>query len=180
MKSIWPVFFSFFLLSCSFNYDFFQKNEDDPNLVMENVEYVRIKNGNPEILVQAKEIRHNEAKHIIEIDNFSFNQYNSAPEGQEAISGINARGKADYARLKTNTGDIEMAGDVIIVVASEDFTMETSKISWEDNDRKLYAPGTVIIKQSNGTTLKGTGFSADARNRCWEFASAVEGLVVED
>ena len=179
-RALWFVISALLGMSCSFTYDTFLPNENDPNMVMENAEYVRIKNGNPEIQAQAEEIRQYEAKHTMELDNFSFRQYNIAPEGQENIPDINASGKASQASLETDTGNFNMSGGVSIEVISEDFSMETPEISWQDKDRLLRAPGTVHIRRSNGTTLQGTGFSADARSRNWEFDSAVEGSVVED
>ena len=168
------------ITACSFNYDAVSQNDDDPNLVMENVEYVRITNGNPEVQVKAEELRRYEAKHILELDELSFEQFNAAPEGQKAIPDINARGKAGAARLETDTNNFLIHGDISIEVVSEDITLETPELSWQNKDRLLNAPGFVNVTRSDGTTLKGTGFSADVRNRSWEFESAVEGSVVED
>ena len=173
----------FFLLisitACSFSYDTVTQNDDDPNLVMENTEYVRIVNGNPEIRVKTEELRRYEAKHIMELDEFSFEQYNSAPEGYNAIPDINARGKASRARMETDTNNATITGNISIEVVSEDITLETPELSWLDKNRLLGAPGLVNIRRGDGTTLKGTGFSADVRSRSWEFKSAVEGTVVE-
>ena len=167
-------------MACSFAYDTFPQNDDKPNLVMENAEYVRIVNGNPEIRVNAEEIRHFEAKHTMELDNFSFEQYNTSPEGQEAIPDVNARGNAGMARMETDTGNVNISGGVSITVVSEDYSLETTELSWQDKEKFLSAPGIVNITRSNGTTLKGTQFTAYARSRSWEFGSAVEGSVVED
>jgi len=171
--------FLFLITACSFTYDTVSQNEDEPNLVIENAEYVRIANGNPEIRVKTEKLRRYEAKHTMELDGFSFEQYNTAPEGQEAIPDINARGKADMARMETDTNNVLIRGNISINVVSEDITLETSELSWQDKDRLLNAPGTVDITRSDGTTLKGEGFSADVRSRSWEFESAVEGSVVE-
>lgn len=168
------------LAGCSFSYDSFPQNEDHPNLVMENPEYVRINSGNPEIRVNAEEIRHYETKHSMELDNFSFEQYNAAPEGQEEIPGINARGKVALARMETDTNNFFASGGVTIEVVSEDFSMETEEISWQNDERLLKAPGKVSLTRSNGTTIQGTGFSADVRSRNWEFESEVEGSIIED
>ena len=180
-----PIFCSYIFLpllvtACSFNYDTVPQNDDNPNLIMENAEYVRITNGNPEIRAKAKELRRYEAKHIMEVDEFSFEQYNAAPEGQEAIPDINARGKAAFARMETDTNNLLIRGGVSIEVVSEDIVLESAELSYIDNEKLINAPGTVDIRRSDGTTLKGTGFSADIRSRSWEFESAVEGSVVEE
>lgn len=174
------VLFSLLIIACSFSYDTYPQNEDNPNLIMENTEYVRIRNGNPEIRVHAEEIRHFEAKHTMELENFSFEQYNAAPEGQEAIPGINAYGKAVMASIETDTGNFFMKGGVSFTVVSEDFLMDTAEISWQDDKRLLNAPGTVNLKRSNGTIIQGTGLSVDVRSRSWEFESMVKGIIEED
>ena len=169
-----------FLAACSFDYDTNYKDDGKPDLVMENAEYVRIVNGNPEIRVKAEEIRRYEERHAMELDKFSFEQYNAAPEGQKAIPDINARGKAGIARMETDTNNFFIQGNISIEVISEDITIETSELSWKNNERLISAPKYVNITRSNGTTLKGRGFSADVRSRSWEFDSSVEGSVVEN
>ena len=174
------VFLAFFAMACSFTYDSFQSNDDNPNMVMENAEYVRMVNGNPEIRLFAEEIRHYETRHTMELDNVSFEQFNAAPEGQEEIPDVNAHGKAGFTRMETDTNNFFAGGGVTIEVVSEDFSMETAEISWQNQERFLTAPGMVNITRSDGTTLKGTGFSAHTRSRSWEFESGVEGSIVED
>ena len=173
---LWPLF----MAACSFSYDMYPQNDDDPNLVMENAEYVRMINGNPEIRLNAEEIRQYEVKHTMELDNFSFEQYNPAQEAQEEIPDINARGKAGLAHMETDTRNVFLSNGVTLEVVSEDFSMETAEISWQDKERLLNAPGSVHIRRSDGTTMQGTGFSADVRRRSWEFESMVEGTIIED
>ena len=168
------------IMACSFAYDTYQPNDDEPNMVMENAEYVRIKNGSPEIRVQAEEIRQYEAKHTMELDIFTFEQYNPAPVGQAEIPGINARGKAGLAQMETDTNNFYMRGGVSLEVVSEDFSLETEEVSWQNEEKTLKAPGSVSLNRSNGTTIQGKGFLADVRGRSWEFESAVEGSIIED
>ena len=166
--------------SCSFSYDTVTPNDEEPNLVMENAEYTRIVNGNPEIHLHAEEILHYEKKHSMELLQFSFEQYNAAPEGQKQIPDINAKGRAELARFETDTNNAFVEGNISIEVVSEDISITTSQLSWQNDERLISAPGLVSIIRSDGTTLKGTGFSANTRSRSWEFESQVEGSVVED
>ncbi|MCL1814314.1 MAG: LPS export ABC transporter periplasmic protein LptC [Treponema sp.] len=181
----WPcrhylVLFCILLAACSFNYDTVTQDDNESSLIMENTEYTRMVKGNPEIQIRAEEVRRYETKHSMELDNFSFEQYNAAPERQETIPDINARGSAAQARIETDTNNLFIAGGVNIEVISENITIETEELSWQDGDRILRAPGMVNITRTDGTTLKGTGFTAEARTRSWEFESSVEGLVVEE
>ena len=173
-------FFLILATACSFNYGSVPQQDDEPNLLMEEVEYTRIVNGNPEIRIKAEEVRRYETKHIMEMADFSFEQYNTAPEGQKAIPGVNAWGRAGHVRLETDTNNFFMGGNITINVASEDIRMQTEDISWVNEDRSLNAPGAVHISRSSGTTLTGTGLSVDVRSRSWEFESAVAGSIVED
>jgi hypothetical protein len=72
-----------------------------------------------------------------------------------------------------------MKQDISIDVISEDISLKTAEMTWKNEDRTLAAPGRVHIQRSDGTTLTGTGFSANARDRSWEFEPALEGSVVE-
>jgi LPS export ABC transporter protein LptC len=166
--------------ACSFNYDTQSGDNEDPDLIMEYAEYVRIENGNPVFKVNADEVRRYEAKHSMELDNFAFDQYNSAPEDYEKIPDINVRGFAGKARIETDTNNFFMSGGVYLEVNSEDVVLETGDLSWKDKERMLTAPGKLSITRSNGTTMEGTGFSADARKKSWEFESDVEGSIVDD
>ncbi|MDR2471240.1 MAG: LPS export ABC transporter periplasmic protein LptC [Treponema sp.] len=175
------AWYLFLLLgACSFDYDPAPERSDEPDLIMKDAEYVRVVNGNPEIRLKAEEVRRYESKHIMELDEFSFEQYNAAPEGYGTIPGVNVRGAAGAARVETDTGNASMSGGVSMEVISEDMNFETAAVSWQDKERILRAPGRVQIGRSDGTALSGTGFSADTRSRSWEFESAVEGIIVEE
>jgi len=181
------AYFFFFLIlatGCSFNYGTISSNEDDPNLIMENAEYIRITDGSPDIRVEAGEVRHYEKMHIMELDNFSFEQFiidfNANPGEQTADPELNAWGTAGQLRLETDTNNFLMRDNVTINVDSEDINIAAETINWNDNERVLRAHGTVNITRSDGTFIQGTGFSADTRNRNWEFESAVEGTIIEE
>jgi hypothetical protein len=166
--------------ACSFDYDSAAGEGEDLTLVLRKTEYVRISGGNPEVRLQAEEIRRYEKTHAMELDALSFEQFNAAPEGYEEIPGINARGQAGFARLETDTHNFSMEGNIFIEVNSEDITIKTGALSWEDAGRILTIPGELQITRSDGTSLAGSGFSADIRRRTWEFKSPVEGTVVDN
>jgi len=174
------LFLAFLTAACSFDYDTQTGDDEDPDLIMTYAEYVRIENSNPVFKVDADEVRRYEAKHAMEMDNFAFEQYNTAPEDSEKIPNVNVRGFAGKARIETDTNNFSMSRGVYLEVSSEDVILETGDISWKDKERLLNAPGKLSITRSNGTTLAGVGFSVDARKRSWEFESDVEGSIVDD
>jgi hypothetical protein len=69
----------------------------------------------------------------------------------------------------------------MISVDSEDITIETDNLSWQDEKRILAGreEDTVDILRSDGTLFSGRGFTSDARNRTWTFSGSVEGIFVD-
>jgi len=169
-----------FIMACSFEYDTVYEEDEDPDMIMDMVDYVRIEDGNPIIRLRADQVRRYESKHIMEMDLFNFNQFNAAPEDVKEIPDINVRGNGGNARIETDTNNFTMKNGVFFEVKSEDITLETEELSWQDSDRHLSAPGKLTITRSDGTTLEGTGFSAETRKKSWEFETDVEGSVVDD
>ncbi|MDR2553359.1 MAG: LPS export ABC transporter periplasmic protein LptC [Treponema sp.] len=168
------------LFSCSFNYDVPPTGEQESNLVLVETEYVRMKNGSPEIRVTAAEVRQYEKIHVMELDNFSFEQYNAAGPGTEQIPSVTTLGKAGSARLETDTGNFVMRGGIVMEIIPEEMTMETSHISWNNKERLLTAPNEVSIVRRDGTSMHGRDFSADAGRKTWEFKTPVEGTFVDE
>jgi LPS export ABC transporter protein LptC len=165
-----------FLASCSFDYGNNQAaSKDQPDIVMRDVEYVRVRGGDPVVRFQAEEAERFEDKQIMNLSDFSFEQFEN--HGDE----IDAMGKAGQASVALDSGNISLGGGVIISVESEDITIETSGLEWQDKERRLFGTpsGDVNISRSDGTEFNGRGFSADARSRTWTFTSGVSGSYVE-
>jgi LPS export ABC transporter protein LptC len=168
---------SLLFASCSFDYsDQTGSNKDQPDIVMENVEYVRVRSADPQARLQAERVERYEERRIMELRNFSFEQFGN--HGEE----VNASGRAGSASFEIDSGDIRMDNGVRIDVDSEDLAIETIQLEWKDKDRLLKAGDTeeVNIFQENGTAFTGIGFHADARWRTWEFNSNISGTYVQD
>jgi LPS export ABC transporter protein LptC len=163
--------------ACSFNYG--EGDETDsgqPDIVMNEVEYVRVRDGDPVVRFAAERVERYESRQIMELRQFSFEQFES--HGLD----INAVGSAGTASVETESGNISMQGGVRIAVESEDITIETETLTWQDKERFLsggdYNP--VDIKRSDGTSFTGQGFSADARRRTWSFTYGVQGTYIDE
>jgi lipopolysaccharide assembly outer membrane protein LptD (OstA) len=113
----------------------------------------------------------------MELDAFSFEQF-ALDDGPEGFV-MDAKGIAGRAKVELDTGNFTMENGVLIDARSEDISIETQSVSWEDKEHVLKAPGDVSITRSDGTELSGYGFSADIRRRTWEFEKDVKGTVVE-
>ena len=169
--------FTFLLFACSFDYG----NQDSgdsglPDIVMENVEYVRVRSLDPQARFQAERVERYEERRIMELRNFSFEQFGN--HGEE----INAFGMAGSATIEIDSMDIRMRDGVRLEVESEDIAIETNWLEWKDNARTLSGGESeeVNIYQDNGTTFTGTGFMANARQRTWEFTGGASGTYIHE
>ncbi|GHU78051.1 hypothetical protein FACS189462_1650 [Spirochaetia bacterium] len=169
---------SFFLiLGCSFDYGD-EAGEDSglPDIVMTDVEYVRVRSGDPQVRFRAELAERYEERQVMELRNFTFEQFDH--HGEE----VNAVGHAGTAHVDLDSGDVNLREGVSIAIDSEDMTIETGKLDWADKDRILSgdAEDEVNILRENGTSFKGRGFTANARNRTWEFAGGVGGTYIHE
>jgi LPS export ABC transporter protein LptC len=169
--------FALLLASCSFDYgnqDGADKNQ--PDVVMDNVEYVRVRSGDPVARFQAEHAERFEERRLMALRNFTFEQF------EKQTGDVNASGKVGSAEVNTDTGDIRMDDGVRIEVESEDIIILTTQLQWKDKERTLTggSEDTVDILRENGTGFSGIGFSADARLRKWEFSGSVSGTYIHE
>jgi LPS export ABC transporter protein LptC len=167
---------SLFLPSCTFDYgEEVSAGEDDPDIVMGDVDYVRVRDGDPVVRFQAQLAERYETRQTMELRDFSFEQF------YDHGNGINATGRAGSARVELDSGNIQLEKSILIAVDSEDIIIETDNLSWQDEKRVLAGNETdaVNITRSDGTLFFGQGFTADVRSRTWTFSGAVEGIFVD-
>ena len=142
---------------------------------MENIEYVRVRKGDPQARFQAEHAERWEERQVMELSSFSFEQFEDSGET------INSEGRAGAAVVQLGSGDVSLKGGVRIRVESEDITIRTAGLDWKDKDRILEGGPNdeVDIQRSDGTSFYGRGFTADARNRRWSFTGEVKGTYIE-
>jgi LPS export ABC transporter protein LptC len=171
------IFLILTFAACSFDYgDDVSEDTGLPDVVMNDVEYVRIRDGNPVVRFIAEGAERYESRQTMELKNFSFEQFTTADED------VSALGRAGNASVELDSGNIHMKNGVRIEVDSEDIAIETKTLDWQDKDRQLFAGAgePVSILRSDGTSFTGWGFSADTRRRTWSFTEGVEGTYVDD
>ena len=164
------------LASCSFDYGNEEGENDMPDIIMNNVEYVRVRSANLQARFNAERVERFEERRIMELRNFTFEQFDNL--GVE----VNAFGRAGSASFEIDTGDIRMDDGVRLEVESEDVIIETAWLEWLDEARILSSrqDEEVHISQENGTVFSGIGFHADARQRTWEFSGNVGGTYIHE
>ncbi|MCL2192169.1 MAG: LPS export ABC transporter periplasmic protein LptC [Treponema sp.] len=163
-------------MACSFDYgDRTGAGERDaPDIVMENVEYVRVRSAEIQARFLAERAERFEDRRLMELRNFSFEQFEQGD--------VNAFGRAGSASVELDSLDIFMANGVRLEVESEEIAIETVRLEWRDGPRILLGGGDeeVHITRDDGTAFAGVGFRADARQRTWEFSGAVIGTYVHE
>lgn len=167
----------FCLWGCSFDYgSLSDENEDIPDIIMDQVEYTRVRDGDHQVRFEAERAERYEKKQTMELKRFSFEQFER--HGEE----VNAAGSAGAASVELDSGNIHLGGGVRIDVDSEDITMETTALDWQDKERLLSGRenAAVDIRRSDGTTFTGLGFSADIRERTWSFQGGASGTYIHE
>jgi LPS export ABC transporter protein LptC len=177
MKYIFCVLIIILSVSCTFDYGQNESSGDDkPDLVMENVKYMRVRSADPIVRFQAERAERYEKRGVMELSNFTFEQFGD--HGND----VNAAGWVANASVEINSGNISMDGGVRIEVESEDIAIETTRLEWKDEERTLFSgeDDEVNIYQTNGTKFTGVGFHAYARSHSWEFTNGAIGVYISD
>jgi LPS export ABC transporter protein LptC len=168
---------SIFWGACSFDYGgTLTDGEDQPDIIMDDVSYVRVRDGEPEVRFQAESAERYEERQTMELRDFSFEQFDNH-DGD-----VNAKGQAGAASVELDSGNIRMEGGVRIAVDSEDITIETTDLAWQDKERILSGGENtaVNIRRSDGTSFSGRGFSANVRDKTWIFAAGAGGTYIHE
>jgi LPS export ABC transporter protein LptC len=163
--------------ACSFDYGAGALESNDlPDIVMNDVEYVRVRDGDPVVRFEAELAERYESSQRMELKNFAFEQFDN--HGTD----VNATGRAGSASVDLESGNIVMDDGVVLSVDSEDITIETAALAWQDHERYMSGAETeeVTITRSDGTGFLGRGFFSDVRSRTWSFSGGAEGTYVHE
>ena len=174
-----PLFVPVVLLlaACSFDYsDLAEDAVTRPDIVMEDLEYVRVRGGDHLVRFRAERAERWEDRRVMELWDFYFEQLENA--GSE----VNADGHAGAASVQLDTMNVSLRDGVRINMESEDFIITTTELEWRDTERQLFSgpQDEVDIERLDGTSFTGVGFSMDLRDRSWSFTGYVSGTYVED
>lgn len=171
---------SFFLFwACSFDYGTAAPSEEEqPELIMYDVEYVRVENGKPMVQFKAERAEQYEESRTMKLSNFSFTQFNQNNDDEDTVG--DTTGFAGSGVINMDSKDVILDEGVFIDAASEDMQISTENLNWIDKTKELNAGNTeeVFVERSDGTIIKGVGFSADLRTRTWEFSGGISGTYV--
>ena len=177
-RTCYRLFFPIVLLlsACSFDYgDGSEAGPDKPDIIMKNIEYVRVRGGDPLVRFRADYVERWEDRQIMELRDFSFEHLENSGEK------INAEGRAGSASARLDTGNVSLRDGVRINIESEDMIIKTGRLECRDRERLVFGAeeAEVEIERTDGTSFTGRGFSMDIRNRTWAFTGEVSGIYVE-
>ncbi|MCL2209393.1 MAG: LPS export ABC transporter periplasmic protein LptC [Treponema sp.] len=171
------LFILILFAGCTFDYGGKGSEEDAlPEIVMVNVEYVRVRSAGPLARIQAERFERYEKQSMMKMQEVTFEQYSENGEK------VNIYGTAGRASLNIESGDIFMDDNVNLEIKSEDIILETYQLEWQDESKNLYSGENddVFIFRENGTKFTGTGLHANTRTRMWEFLANARGVYVHD
>lgn len=164
------------LVACAFDYG--DRNgpgvANVPDVVMIDVEYVRVRSADIQARVRAERVERFESRQLMDLHNFYFEQFDRGE--------VSAFGSAGGASVELDSMDVRMFGGVRLEVESEEIVIETERLEWRDSPRLLIGGSNeeTRIFREDGTTIVGVGFRADARRREWEFSGPVAGVYVSE
>lgn len=177
MKFVLPLDFvlcaAIFFSSCTFNYNEAPVTSSDfPEITMENIVYTRVRDGKIMARMQAESGERFEIKHIMNLKNYKFEQFDTNTEEPDA------EGSGGNASVEINTNNVRMSQGVKIKVDTEDFEMETMRLEWDDKAHILRGgeDSPVQLRRGDGSEINGDSFHADIRSRSWVFGSNVRGV----
>ncbi|MDR1219159.1 MAG: LPS export ABC transporter periplasmic protein LptC [Treponema sp.] len=165
------------LASCSFDYGATTaETSDQPDIIMNEVEYVRVRNGDPIVRFKADTAERYEKKQVMSVWEFEFEQFQN--HGEE----VNVQGSVGAAQIEIDTGNVQMQDGIRIDVISDDISIRTNMLFWEDKTRAISAgkEDEVRIERSDGTSFSGKGFSANAREQIFTFDDGIQGVYFEE
>jgi LPS export ABC transporter protein LptC len=164
-----------FFWGCSFDYGAAAASEEEqPEIIMHDVEYVRVENGEPMVQFNAEMAEQYEESRTMKLSNFSFIQFTQNKEDDDTS------GFAGSGVINLDSKDVVLNDGVYIDAVSEDMQISTETLNWKDETKEIDA-GTneeVLVERPDGTVINGSGFSADLRTKTWEFSGGISGTYV--
>ncbi|MDR0411152.1 MAG: LPS export ABC transporter periplasmic protein LptC [Treponema sp.] len=171
---IYSVFtFLLSLIACSFDYGSAAVDDNgQPDIMMNDVEYVRVRDGDPLVRFTAGTAERYEKRQLMELKELTFEQFQK--NGEE----VTVEGAIGSAWIEIDTGNIQMDNGIAMDIQSEDVSIKTDSLKWEDKTYTISADmeEDVNVSRSDGTSFTGKGFSANTRERTWAFASGANGV----
>ena len=127
---------------CTFDYGNQEEEESTlPDIVMEDLDYVRVRSGSVQARFKAERAERYDRRRTMELAGVHFEQYNLA------TGELDAKGTAGKAEVELANNNITLENGIDLSVESEEITLETEWLAWDDKKRELKGKedGAVVI-----------------------------------
>jgi LPS export ABC transporter protein LptC len=162
-------------LACTFKYGEEEEESGRADITMRNVNYVRVREGKVDAVVDAKEVEIWEKKHEAVFKNIKFKYYG---RNDEEEANVNGEGRKVY--IWTERNDVIFDEWVYITIESEEMTVSAKYLEWDNEKRELSAKEgeAVKINKFDGSEMTGYGFKAYGADRTWEMEEGASGVII--
>ncbi len=159
--------------ACSLDYQELAEDLDEntPAVEMMGVRLVSVENGREHSRVEAERIADFDKLYKRTIEGGKFTEYDEPGD-------ISAEGEAVLITIDTRTDNAVLEGHIRFNSVRDKATVSAEYLEWNDSDRLLSGnpAGEVLLEKEDGTTIRGTGFSADFPSRIFRFAGRASGI----
>lgn len=169
------IIFSFF--ACSFDYGILQEDpsaQEIPNTVLNGFSHIIINLGKPVLELRSDKAESFEGKKQTFLTKVTFFEYD-INTGKTITSGT-----SDSAIIFTESNNVELSGNISLDSKRDGVLISASYLFW-NNDKKTLTSRqdqTLQLAKEDGTTIRGEGFSANAKTKTFKFTGPSEGSYV--
>ncbi len=146
-----------------------------PDTVVFGFSHTVVENGSPRFRLEAERGESYQSLKVLKLSAVRFTEY--AADGTGAV---NADGESDLATFHTDTESAELSGSVRFHSSGDAVTVQSGYLSWDGEAKQLASRAETVttLRDDDGTSLSGSGFSADATRRSFRFGNRVDGRYV--
>ncbi|MDX9899575.1 MAG: LPS export ABC transporter periplasmic protein LptC [Spirochaetia bacterium] len=148
--------------------------DDMPDTVVIGFVHTVVDDSYPRFRLEAERAESYQGKRLMRLSAVKFTEF--APGSTD----ISSEGRADMAVLHTDTESAAFSGLVSIRSIHDGITLESGYLEWDGQARRLKSRAETVtsIVDDDGTSLAGSGFSADAATRSFSFQNRADGTFV--
>ncbi len=145
--------------------------EDVPDTVVIGFSHTVVENGSPRFRLEAERGESYQVQKKMKLTGVSFTEY------EPGTRNISAQGSADSAVFFTDTESAELTGSVRFHSSQDGVTVESGYLEWDGQARLLRSRAETMtsLRDDDGSSLSGAGFSADANRRSFTFGNRADG-----
>ena len=160
------------LFSCSLKYDEDESTDgDSPELEFVNVDYKKYEDKVMTSQITADALEQYKSDDTAYAKNASFKSWNKRSE-------LVAEGSCGYLGLDSDREVYVLFGDIFIDNVEQEFRLEAQSLKWSGKSQMLVSGKEDEVRlERDDVVVLGSGFSASADTRTFEFSNPVSGII---